>query len=537
MRKIEIRIAGLGQNNANRFEAIAANLKGVTQVDTWPGRVELTVEDQADRSGIIIALKAAGFEVPEDNDGHTAPAGVEAGVFRCAIDGMHCRSCEVTIERRLRKLPGVQQVSVDAVKGIAVIHHDGAVPSLASLTEAVRADGYTVRGSVSKTGARTSTNAAFNERRPGFWQLVGLFGLVLIVISIFSKLGIINVGPSIGGSMTVMAAFLIGLVAASSSCIAVSGGLLLSTAAKYNERFGMLRPLARMRPVFFFVAGRVLSYGILGGMIGLLGTALTPSPLITGAIAVLAAVYMFIMGLDMLHMAPPWLRRFMPRMPKFITRRVMDAEDATHPAAPFMMGAFTFFLPCGFTQALQLYALTTGSFVKSAGLLAAFALGTAPALTALGWASSSLKGKAGRFFFRFSGALVVVLAIWNVQNGFAIAGYPLSLPSITLGSEQAAASTSDPNVSFDGTTQVLRMVVNPSGYTPSSFTVRAGVPTKWEVDGTNAAGCISVLVSRPLGVKKLLERGSNTIELAALAPGTYPFSCSMGMYRGTITAL
>ncbi|NCP77121.1 sulfite exporter TauE/SafE family protein [bacterium] len=41
-------------------------------------------------------------------------------------------------------------------------------------------------------------------------------------------------------------------------------------------------------------------------------------------------------------------------------------------------GALTFFLPCGFTLAMQAYAITTGSFITGALTMMAFALGTAP---------------------------------------------------------------------------------------------------------------------------------------------------------------
>ena len=250
---------------------------------------------------------------------------------------------------------------------------------------------------------------------------------------------------------------------------------------------------------------------------------------------------MLIMGLEMLHLAPRWLKRLMPRMPKQLSHRMLDAEQKEHWAAPFLLGGATFFLPCGFTQALQLYALTTGSFWTSATLLLAFALGTAPALFALGWASSSLKGKKGRFFFQFSGALVIVLGLWNIQNGLAIMGHPLSWPD--QGCASTTCSINESNVSsgvtFDGQTQTLNMAVEQTGYAPSRFTIRAGVPTRWNIDGTNAAGCATVIQSPALGIaQKLLTAGENTIEFTApTQPGTYPFSCSMGMYRGQITVV
>ena len=85
--------------------------------------------------------------------------------------------------------------------------------------------------------------------------------------------------------------------------------------------------------------------------------------------------------------------------------------------------------------------------------------------------------------------------------------------------------------------QVVRMGAGYEGYVPNHFTIVAGKPVRWEVDGTNATGCISVLVSRPLGIQQLLTRGVNVVEFTPKEPGEIPFSCSMGMYRGSFTVL
>ncbi len=376
------------------------------------------------------------------------------------------------------------------------------------------------------------------RKRPTIVRLIGLFALVLFLGFILSKLGLVQTGFSVNEATSIGAVFLLGLVAATSSCMAVSGGLLLSSVAAFNERYKSATALERFRPVLLFVVGRLSGYALFGGLLALLGKILTPSPTVTAIVAILAACYMLVTGLDLLQIAPRWLRHLMPRMPRAISRRVVDAQGKPHPIAPFLLGAGTFFLPCGFTQALQLYALTTGSFWTGALTLFAFALGTAPALMAVGYASNALKGRVGRFFFQLSGALLVVLGFWNIQNGLTIAGHPLSLSFLKGRAVAAGGMSSKDGVVFDGKTQVMNMAVYPTGYVPNRFAIRAGVPTKWEINGTNAVGCISVLQSRTLGIQKLLERGNNEIVFTAPSqPGVYSFSCAMGMYRGQITVV
>lgn len=520
-------------NNASRVEQIRDLLRkqlehvaGGQKIETDTKNRILTIlsSEPMDFTSIKTSLQPYGFHFRELKENF------ECQTSKVCVDGMTCHSCEVIIERKWKKLDGVKYVEVHAASGKAKITYEGVAPSIAQLQNALGEGKYIV----SLNGSSQKTT------RPSFWQLIGLFALVLLLGKILSGFGLLKESFAVGAGMGLGAIFVVGLVAASSSCIAVSGGLLLSSAAKFNERYGSASPMGRMRPVLLFVLGRVLGYGILGGLLGVIGRALTPSPLVTAFIAILAAVYMFVMGLDMLQIAPAWLKRLMPKMPKSLSHRVMDAEGKEHPFMPLGLGAATFFLPCGFTQALQLYALTTGNFTTAALSLAVFALGTAPALLALGWASSSLKGKVGRFFFKFSGALVVVLGLWNIQNGLAIAGYPISWPSFSISapSTQAAGTAVPSNVApIVNGKQIMKMNVS-SGYQPNHFTVRAGTPVRWEIDASSGGGCASVLVSRQLGIQKLLDQSpNNVIEFTPTQTGEIAFSCSMGMYRGGITVL
>lgn len=527
--RITLCVSNLTKENAKSFEDVAASIGGVTAVETWKGRAEIEASNQDATSSIVAALRKAGFEASVDGDA-TAPVEAAVDTHHVYVDGMTCRSCEITIERKFKRVRGVRHANADAANGVVkIVCEGGCVPDLDALRGALKGHDYAVRA--------IGEHAVMSTARPSLARLAGLFALVLLLGSLLSRLGIFNQQVDAAATMGVAAALVLGLVAGSSSCIAVSGGLLLSSAAKFRERYGGLSAGARMRPVFMFVAGRTLSYGVLGGVIGVVGKAFTPSPLVTGALIVAAAVFMLVMGLDMLKIAPRWLKSWMPRMPKSVSHRIMDAEGREHPVMPFLLGAGTFFLPCGFTQSLQLYALTTGSFVQGGLILGAFALGTAPALLALGWASSALKGKAGAFFFQFSGALVIVLGLWNVQNGFTVAGLPLALPSFGGVGVPVAADAAAPDVVAG--TQVIKMAVGGprDAYYPDTLTVKAGVPVRWEIEGVNVDGCISYLQSRKLGIGIQLKKGPNVVEFTAEKPGTYSFSCSMGMFRGTINAI
>ena len=440
-----------------------------------------------------------------------------------SISGMSCQACEVKIERALRAVPGVTNVDVNAASGRARITADGAAPSLTDLNAAVEHLGYRVHAQNVSPGPV--------EGRSSIWQAAGLFALVLFLGVLFGKLGWLNLAGSVSNAASFGSVFLVGLLAASSSCIAVSGGLMLSGVTSFATRHPKASRARLLQPVLLFVTGRLVGYGFFGGLIGLIGQAIAPPPLVTGLITVVVAVFMLIMGLDMVGIAPSWLKRVLPRMPKALAHRVLDAEGNQHPVMPLLLGAGTFFLPCGFTQSLQLYALTTGSFFGGATALFAFALGTAPALIALGWASSALKGRAGKFFLRFSGALVAVLGVWNVQNGLAVAGYPIELPTWGAQTKEVVSGPMDRE-----TARTVNILVN-NGYSPQTFTLVAGVPATLRLSG-KTGGCLSTFIIPKLGINKVLKTGSVTeIAFTPKDPGRYAFSCGMGMYRGSFTVI
>ena len=138
---------------------------------------------------------------------------------------------------------------------------------------------------------------------------------------------------------------------------------------------------------------------------------------------------------------------------------------------------------------------------------------------------------------------MIVLGLWNIQNGLTTAGYPLKLPHLfgaTLAAEDSSpgAAAEDPNVITKNGTQVIRMKLGfDPYYLPSDeYTVRAGVPVRLEVEGPGT-GCRSVLQIPRLGVSLPLTQSVNVAEFTPKKPGNYTFSCAMGMFPGRLTVV
>ena len=353
----------------------------------------------------------------------------------------------------------------------------------------------------------------------------------LIIVAILLALGQLDLLPKQFGVSSETTSyglvFIIGLVASVSSCIAVTGGLLVAVAAKYNEASAGLTSGQRMRPHIYFNAGRILSYTLLGGAIGALGSALTFSPEINGVLTLVASAVMILLGLQMLKLLPS-LTRFLPTMPKSFGHFIHDLAERDANGGAFALGAATFFLPCGFTQALQLYVLAKGSFATGALTMLAFSLGTLPALLSLSAMSSFASGSFQQHFLKFAGAAVIVLGIANIQYGLVLTGRAMNAASVTP--DKPPVEMSPPKMTATQGKQVVLMRIDGFSYIPNRFTVKQGVPVEWRIDASEAAGCGRFLIAPRLGIRKVLsDRSTTTISFVPQEVGDFGFNCGMGM--------
>jgi sulfite exporter TauE/SafE len=350
-----------------------------------------------------------------------------------------------------------------------------------------------------------------------------LFGIVLAL----DRLDLLPQRLALSDQMSYGLVFAIGLVASVSSCIAVTGGLLVAVAAKYNDVTANLTGIQRLKPHLYFNAGRIVSYTLLGGTIGALGSTLTLSAEINGILTILASAVMILLGVQMLRLFPA-LARFMPTMPKAFSHRIHDLAERETKESAFVLGAATFFLPCGFTQALQLYVLAKASFVTGALTMLAFSVGTLPALLSLSAVSSFATGVFQQRFLKFAGAAVIVLGIVNIQYGLVLAGGDLGSAPIADSARPSAVAIGQSTPTGDK--QIVVMRVAGYTYTPNRFTVTQGVPVEWLIDGGGAAGCGRVLYAPKLGIRKLLaSEGTTTIAFTPQQAGEFAFNCGMGM--------
>lgn len=327
------------------------------------------------------------------------------------VAGTHCASCEVILERRLRKVAGVTKASVDYATGNVQIACDRPV-SKKALAAAINKDGYRIADKHTLATDETVT-------RKDYAQIGGFFLLFIAAYLLFKRFDLL---PNIGvtENMSLGLVFIVGLIAGTSTCLAVTGGLLLALAAKYSETNPTLSGAKKFKPAIYFAGGRVVGYAVFGAALGAFGSLFSFSPAVSGGVTVLAAVIMILLGLQLLRVVP-LLNRIKVHMPTFLAHRVYEKTGGEYkPWAPFALGAGTFFVPCGFTQALQFYVLATGNALAGMLTMAVFALGTLPMLVALGGASSYTRGPVHKQFIRGAAVLVILLGIFSLPAGITL---------------------------------------------------------------------------------------------------------------------
>lgn len=436
------------------------------------------------------------------------------------IRGMHCRSCELLLEDSLGGVQGVSKVKVDFRKGRATIEHGADIPSQNEITAAVKQAGYEV-GEPGKLPWITKDRTD--------WRYI-IFSAVFLAILYYALRGTGILDFSLDEkNVTTGFALMLGLVAGISTCMALVGGLILGVAARHAELHPEATAWEKFRPHLFFNAGRVLGYAFLGGLLGLLGGFLQLSGGFLAFLTIAVGAVMIILGMKLTNLSPR-ISAASFTLPSSIARLLGINEhqkEYSHKTA-MITGALTFFLPCGFTQAMQLYAVSTGDFKTGALVMGAFALGTAPALLGIGGLSSIMKGARARMFYAVVGILVIAFGIYNIRSAIAV------MPTTTSSGNAEVNYTPVDQGIDQGNVQVIKMTQSASGYSPSTLRVKAGVPVRWVITSKSSFTCASSIVVPSLGIRTNLKNGENVIEFTPTEKGPIPYSCSMGMYRGTI---
>lgn len=346
--------------------------------------------------------------------------------------------------------------------------------------------------------------------------------------------------------------FLTGLTSGGVTCAAMQGGLLASTIVNQKRAEGQkfaadAAPgsfdVGDWGPVATFLGTKLIAHVILGALLGALGSVITLSLSLQLFFQGAAAIFMFASAMNLLEVHPIFrYLAFTP--PRFARKLIKNTTVANRLFAPGLLGILTVLIPCGVTQAMEILAISSGSPVQGALIMGSFVAGTAPAFALIGLATAKLTEVWRTYFLRAAATLLIGMALYSVNGILQVTDsqYSLSrlgprlvrlLPPYEQTSAKAAATPTLQNGA-----QPVIITVQSNGYTPKRFAVKAGVPVALTVKAGEVYSCAAAFTFRAFGISTYLKPNSEqTFNFTPSQKGSYTYSCSMGMYSGTMEVI
>ncbi len=447
-----------------------------------------------------------------------------------SVKGMHCASCEILIEKKLLEIKGIKSVETKSGKEEVVIEYSEAKPSANYLNNIFQKDNYFFSEKVAgRTNNATEIKAnMFSVLLVSVFLIGGFLYLNRIGIS-----GLVN----LDSNSSLPAFFAFGLLAGVSSCAALVGGIILSISKQWANLYPAKNStMLKLQPHILFNSGRIISYAFFGALLGLLGSRLQFSLRFSSLMVVFVSFIMIFLALQMLGFKA--FRKFQFSLPRSATRYIANESNFKGKHMPFVMGALTFFLPCGFTITAQGLALLSGSSIQGALIMTFFALGTMPVLFLIGLSAVKFSEKPhiAATFSKVAGILVLFFAFFNINNQMNVLGFT-GFGDIFKNGTLTSYTNNDKDLApIQNGQQVIKMTASTYGYSPNYFKVRMGVPVRWEISDTGTSGCTNAVVSQGLfsGEVELTPGKVSIKEFTPQTPGRYKFSCWMGMISGVI---
>lgn len=442
------------------------------------------------------------------------------------VKEMHCASCELLIEKKLLELKQIKSVDASVAKGEVLIEYQGEKPTVEEINRIFEENGYKFSDSPFQPKGDSKIN-----------NLLIILGISLLLILGFvglQKYGFTSL-IQVNSKSALSTFFIFGLLAGVSSCAALVGGLVLSMSKQWEQKF---------QPHILFNAGRLISYASFGAILGIIGKKLQFSLTFSSILVLAVSLMMIFLAFQMFGLK--FFKKFQVTPPKFIFRRLAKGASFENNLTPFLLGSFTFFLPCGFTLAAQGLALLSGSAIYGGLIMLLFALGTLPSLVLIGFSSVKLL-KNPHFsdkFLKVAATLVLFFAFYNINSQFNILGLP-NFSALGIQPVNTFQSSENNKLSSEGLPpiingkQVLKMKASSSGYQPNYLKVKAGIPVRWEIEDVGTSGCTNAIISRNLFEGEItLTPGRISIkEFTPSKVGKHRFSCWMGMASGIIEVI
>jgi sulfite exporter TauE/SafE/copper chaperone CopZ len=447
------------------------------------------------------------------------------------VEGIHCKSCKTLLETEVDVLMGVNNINVDYQTGRCWVEFDDLKISFSKIKDKIEEFDYKVVDLKNKKVAN-SRIADKEENKSGFSGFaIGLLipfiliGLV-VVYFLFKNFGGFSILAKLNESnLSYGLIFLIGFLV-SFHCIGMCGGLVVTYSATIAAKSAGKKTSISL-PHIQYNLGRLISYTVIGGILGGIGSFFAINPNFSGAMMLFAGLFMLLMAVALFTNFKA-LEKIIPKMPQFIARFLYNQKHDQNPKGPFFIGLLNGLMPCGPLQAMQLYALGTGSISRGALSMGVYALGTIPLMFGFGAFISKISQRYIGRVMKFSAIVVGILGLIMFNRG--LTNFNLGLKSLI---PKESVSQVQPAKKDDSNVQIARMDLTFRGYEPNVLYIKKGILVRWIINVKQMSGCTNeIILHGGYNIRKKLQKGENVIEFTPLQSGQIEFSCWMQMVWG-----
>ena len=332
----------------------------------------------------------------------------------------------------------------------------------------------------------------------------------------------------------------VGLVT-SIHCVAMCGPLVLTYAVKGADGGSFAK---RMFPHFAYQSAKILSYMLVGLLLGSLGSLFDIGGL-RGWVTLFAGAFMVVLGVQLTGKVPA-LKRLTIKPPKVFVKALSslrkkavadEASGHVSIATPITFGLLTGLMPCGPLMTAQVAAAGTGSAVNGALAMLGFGLGTAPLMLGFGAVSGALTVTFKRRMMFVAAILVALLGLVMLNRGLTLVGSPVTAQTIQYsiaGTPSVDSPTDQYVTAADGAVEISLVIEN-TQFVPRVVSIPADTPVRLVVDRREAGACSDQIALPQLGVlQNLAPNATTVVELPATKAGTYTLTCGMGMMDGLL---
>ncbi|MEL7328361.1 MAG: sulfite exporter TauE/SafE family protein [Cyanobacteria bacterium J06559_1] len=180
--------------------------------------------------------------------------------------------------------------------------------------------------------------------------------------------------------------------------------------------------------------GRLLSYALVGAAIGAIGSVLLAGGQMAGVGSVLRRSISMAMGVLLIWFGFTQARPgFLPALPfvtpakalhERVSKTMAQVSGQQSVLTPLVLGLLWGLIPCGFLYTGQLRAVATGSWAGGLSVMAAFGLGTLPAMVGMGMVTAVLSQDRRSQLFRLGGWITIVIGVLLlVRTGDTMSDY------------------------------------------------------------------------------------------------------------------